>query len=225
MDSQLEQQREALILRLHPLACKEARTAMEDATLADGVAQLLDRYGPDCPERAELRRAYFEFTQATLIPAHLHFLLAIGLLDDDRGCVHDAGGSGGTACSLCGAHATLFRSLLPALWARVSSECMFSPETVDKLRIVLARLRQTPSAHPELLRLEAVLASVRGAAEAMDVAASTAQAQLATLAQILSPPQFFRWCAWMLSPAGLKLEGSMIAPFTTLRTAPPPPVA
>ena len=75
VEAELAAQRTMLLTALFPLARKGHRTPEEEATLIDGAAQLLDRYGPNCSERMAVREFRFAQLMRLVLPPETKFLL------------------------------------------------------------------------------------------------------------------------------------------------------
>jgi hypothetical protein len=159
-------------------------------THTDAANQLVDRYGPNCPERCAARDFLFEVLRRLLLPPHLKFLLWLthaGLAEESA----ESGGSGGGGGGGGGGGKPP-----SALWAQLAAELGLSPEAAGKLRL---KLRSTLFARDlplEAWRLGAAAAYVQQLRAVVSLSAARAQAQLQAVRAILTPAQLIRFLAW-----------------------------
>ena len=155
-------------------------TPEETVALADGAAQLVDRFGPGCVERRTAGEYALDSLQRLVLPPHTRFLLWLVHQPPE---FFSAGGG-------------------PTLWTMLCAELGLSPDQSDRLRAALRTAMMHPDLPREAWRINvatAHFAKLRGAVAAR---AATAQEHLDVLVDVLTPAQLIVFAQWAATNSG-----------------------
>ena len=165
---------------------------------ADAAAQLVDRFGPNCPERRAVRDFHFDCLQRLLLPPHMKFFLWLLFQSKEisssgageEGAGAGAGGSSGSSSSGEGGAPV-------SLWVLLMKELGLTHEQGERFRAQLQRILGG-KVHCELetWRLEFAVAYMARLRSIVSFASARAQAQLEGVRAILTPAQLVRFMAW-----------------------------
>lgn len=199
LEGDLQEQRRHVLQSLESILSKPARDADDAAIIADGVAQLLDRFGPNSSERRVVRDYHFDQLQRLLLPPHVKFLLwvvhqppeffapATAPADADGADVEDGyvGGGAPTAAPR------------RTLWELVCSEIGLAGEQAERVKGQLRKMAGGPDVPRETWRLGVAFAFLVRLRVAVTARAAAMQEHLEALAAILTPEQMARYFVWM----------------------------
>jgi hypothetical protein len=207
----LDELRRRLLLSIEPVAYKDVLTPEEEASLQDAAAQVVDRYGPDCPERRAVRDFHFDQLHRLLLPPHTKFLLwlmhqhpeffSAGDKDKPKGGAGAgagaAGGASGAAASSSSSSSSSSSRPPLTLWTLLCAEIGLPADGAEKLRAALRRVLGGPDLPRETWRLGVATAYLQRLRAAVAAAAAKAQGHLERVREILTPAQLIRYLAWM----------------------------
>ena len=184
---------------------------------ADAATQLVDRYGPNCPERCAARDFQFEALHRLLLPPHTKFLLWLA----HQGEVPAGGaGGGGSEGSGSGSGSGSGAGGIPAappsppaasgpqavpLWALLTAELGLTAEVMERLRAQLRRVLGGHDMPLETWRLGAAAAYMQRLRAVVNLSAARAQSQLEAVRGILTPAQLIKYLAWAQRNSGAVL--------------------
>lgn len=196
-ESALTHQRRSLLAALESVAHKSRRSPEEEAALEDGATQLVDRFGPDAPERRVVREFHLDQLTRLVLPPHTKFLLWLlhqphEFFRPGGGSSGGAGGDGGTAPAPPPAAAGA-----GTLWSLLCEEIGLSPDQADALRDQLRSTVSSPDVPRETWRLGMAAGYLQKLRVAVSARAAAAQAHLEALRGALSAGQLVRYLAWL----------------------------
>ena len=215
-DRTLSAQRAMLLSTIEPVAHKAHRSAEEEAALEDAAAQLVDRFGPDAPERRTVREFHFDQLARLILPPHTKFLL--WLIHQPADFFADGSGS-----SESGEAPDPQQQAASTLWTLLCGEIGLTSEQSGKLRDALCRIISSPDLPRETWRLGMADSYLQKLRRALTQRAAAAQANLEALRSVLTPGQLIRYMAWMDRNRGrLAVEAVAMAVQSSAAPAPVP---
>ena len=158
---------------------------------ADAAAQLVERFGPNCPERCAVRDYHFDCLHRLLMPPHLKFFLWLLFQSNEM-----SGGGSSASSSGGGGGSSSVSSAAPSFWGLFVKELGLTVEQGEKFRAQLQKILQDDSSEVEAWRLELAMAYLVRLRKCISLVASKAQAQLEGVRAILTPSQFIKFMAW-----------------------------
>lgn len=219
LEGDLAEQRRHLLHSLEAVLAKPSRSAEDAAIIVDGVAQLVDRYGPDSSERRAVREYHFDQLQRLLLPPHIKFLLwVIHQPPEFFAPAAAAGaGSGASVHSDADAHAGAGGTSRRTLWELLCSEIGLAGEQAERVKAQLRKMVGGPDVPRETWRLGVAFAFLVRLRIAVTARAAAMQEHLEALVAILTPEQMARYFVWM-EANGERVQAAVDAATTAATT-------
>lgn len=167
----------------------------------DAVAQLQDRFGPDCAERRAAREFHFDFLNRLLLPPYTKLLLWLAHQPLGGGVSAGGGGSGGAGAavgaSVGASSAAASGDVQSSLWSLVSNELGLSRDEARRLHELLVAAAGSPDMPRETWRLGVASSYLQRLRASSGALAAKAQEHFRCVAGILLPAQLVRYAAWV----------------------------